>query len=289
MGFPSIVCPNSEVLLQRFTGRSVALRLKSGESLAAGLESIRKSGNTLFCVILESDRPLAEIAFEDSYQGVPLAVMAPALGNFRNLARHLDRLRKFNLRVYLPGDRTDNLVSLRILSSVGIHAGAVLRQVGTDWEPLADLATYALLGQVPHATIEPFSFIAANYQAGQNLDWGRVIFDDPRHFLHLDRKGRVALSPAELAKKHFVAQSVGEIGAPDEFPPIRERLRSWRHYFTDNRPCAFCTGWKICLGKFSQGLSENAGCAEFFTEMIGLVRQHTALKVAPQEPRLWQP
>lgn len=289
MTFPHLVCPNNEVLLQGFTGRSVVLRLQNSESLAAGLENVRKSGNTLFGVILDSDRPLADLSFEDCPLGLPVAVMAPSLGNFRHLARHLDRLRQFNLRVYLPADQTGNLVSLRILSSVGIHVAAVLRQIGADWEYLADLATYALLGRAPHAAIEPFSFIAAHYRAGQNLDWGRVFFDDPRHFLHLDRQGRVALSPAALAEQRFVAASLGEIEAPVAFPPIRERTRSWRHYFADRHPCAFCAGWRICLGKFSAGLDENAGCAEFFTELLDLVRQYRALQKAPEERPLWQP
>ena len=160
---------------------------------------------------------------------------------------------------------------------------------GTDWEALADLATYAVLERTPHAAMEPFAFMVANYPASHRLDWGRVIFDDPRHFLHLDEAGRVALSQAELAEGRFVAHNLSEIEAPEEFPPIRERLRSWRHYFVDNHPCASCGGWRICLGKFSQDLAAKAGCSEFFLEMIDLVRQHTALQVAPEERRIWQP
>jgi hypothetical protein len=209
MKFPHIVCPNCEILLQSFTGRTVVLRLESSENLAAGLENLRKSGNILGGVILETDHPLADLAFADCPRDLPLALYTPALGNFRDLARHLDRLRQLNLRVYLPADKNDNLTSLRILSSVGIHAGAVFAH-GTDWEYLADLATYALLGRAPHAAIEPFAFIAANYRPGQNLNWGSVFFDEPRHFLHLDIHGRVALSPVELAGQRFVAASVGD-------------------------------------------------------------------------------
>lgn len=289
MGFPSIVCPDSESLLQKFKGLSVALKMNSCEHLAAGVENVRKSGNTLFCVILESDRPLADLEFADHHQGIPLAVRVPALGSFRDLAKHLDRLRSLNLRVYLSCDHADNLVGLRILSSVGIHGCADFRRGRTDWEYLADLATYALLGQAPHAAIEPFTFIAANYNSCKYLEWGRVTFDDPLHFLHLDEDGRVALSSAELAEHRFVAASPGEIEAPEAFPPIRERIWSWRHYFTDRHACASCAGWRICLGKFSDSLSENAGCAEFFMEMIDLVHQHRALNVTPQERPIWQP
>lgn len=289
MGFPRIVCPDSETVLQGFTARSVALKVKGCGRISLGVDKVRKSGNLLFCIIVESDRPLAEMEFDDRHQGIPLAVMAPSLGRFRGLARHLDRLCILNLRVYLPCDRPDNLTSLRILSSVGISCCADFRDGRTDWQSLADLATYAVLERAPHAAIEPFAFMAANYPACRYLDWGRVIFDDPRHFLHLDACGRVALTRAELAANRFVARSLNEIEAPAEFPPIRDRLRSWQRFFMDNHPCASCAGWRICLGKFSQDLTANAGCADFFTEMIDLVHRHTAAPVVPVGRRLWQP
>lgn len=289
MGFPTIVCPGSDSLLQSFTGFSVTLRLKSCDHIGPGVEKVWKSGNTLNGVIVESDRPLADIELDDHRQGIPLAVMAPSLGHFRHLAKHLDRLRNLSLRVYLPCDHPDNLASLRILSSVGIHCCADFRPGRTDWESLADLATYALLGRVPHAAIEPFVFMAANYHSSQYIDWGRVTFDDPRYFLHLDEAGRVALSQAELDEKRFVAHRLSEIGTPEEFPPIRERLQSWKHYFADNHPCASCAGWKICHGKFSDDLTRKPGCSEFFMDLIDLIRQRLALQVAQEERRIWQP
>jgi len=289
MGFPRIVCQDSETVLQGFTGRSVALRVEGFDRIASGVDQVRKSGNRLFCIIVESDQPLADMEFDDRHQGVPLAVMAPALGPFRHLARHLDRLRTLNLRVYLPCDSPDNLTGLRILSSVGITCCADFRDGRTDWESLADLAAYAVLERAPHAAIEPFAFMTVNYPACRHLDWGRIFFDDPRHFLHLDACGRVALSRAELAGNCFVALSLNEIGVPAEFPPFRDRLRSWQHFFIDNHPCASCAGWRLCLGKFSQDLAANAGCAEFFTEMIDLVHRHTAAQAVPEERRLWQP
>lgn len=289
MGFPRIVCPDSETVLQGFTGRSVALRVNGWDCIALGVDKIRKSGNLLFCIIVESGQPLADMEFDDRHQGTPLAVMAPSLGRFRDLARHLHRLTTLNLRVYLPCDHPDNLTSLRILSSVGITCGADFRDGRTNWESLADLATYAVLERAPHAAIEPFAYMAANYPVCRCLDWGRVFFDDPRHFLHLDDYGRVALSRAELAESRFVARGLNEIDAPTEFPPIRDRLRAWQHFFIDNHPCASCAGWRICLGKFSQDLAAHAGCAEFFTEMIDLVHRHTAAQVVREERRLWQP
>ena len=288
MGFPNIVCPNNKSLLRKFKGRSVALRLNDMDGIAEGVANVRDSGNTLFCVTIEANRPLAEIGWEDCPEGTPLAIMAPSMGLYRNLRKHLEKLRGLDLRIYLPCDNADNLTSLRILSSVGIHTCADFKERDPDWESLADLAAYAILGQTPHAGIEPFAHILVNYDPSQYLDWGRVVFDDPARFLHLDEDGRVALSRAELDRNRFVG-NLNEIEAPEEFPPIRERNLSWRNYFINNHPCASCAGWKVCLGKFSGSIRDNAGCSRFFTEMLDLVCRRRSLDAAREEHRVWQP
>lgn len=289
MEFPRIVCPADETVLQGFTGRAVALRVHGCKGIAPGLDLVRQSGNRLFCLIVESDRPLAEMEFADRHQDIPLAVTAPALGRFSDLAPRLNRLRLLNLRVYLPCERPDNLTGLRLLASLGIAGAADFRDGRVDWESLADLATYAVLERAPHAAIEPFAFLAANYPGSRWLDWGRIFFDDPRHFLHLDAEGRVALSRAELAENRFAASSLNEVGDPAEFPPLRDRLRAWQRFFLDRHACAACAGWRLCLGKFSRDRAAYPGCAEFFTEIIELIHRHTATSVARQERRPWPP
>ncbi len=289
MEFPVIVSPDNEDLLEKLTGRRVALRVGRWDRIAAGLEMVRKSGCSLFCIIVESDRPVADIDFGDCPAGVPLALMAPSTGRFRSLARHLDMLRSLNLRVYLPWDSAENLPGLRILSSVGINCCAYSETGLTDWEALADLATYALLERAPHAAIEPFAYIASNYNPSEYLQWGRVMFDDPTCFAHSDEAGPVALSRSELARGRFVAQSPREISAWPELPEVRDRKLSWKRFFAENHPCASCAGWKICLGKFSAGLAQNGGCATFFEEMIDLVHRYRAMPAPRREVEIWRP
>lgn len=289
MNLPRIVCPNNNKLLQSFSGRSVAVRVKNPHRAAEAAQRVRGSGNDLFCVIIESDSPLDGIEFREDHKGIPLAVMAPSVGKFRNLVRSLNMLREFNLRIYLPGDNSENLTGLRILSSVGIHGCVVFGNNGNDWEALADLMTYAVLERAPHASIEPFTSIAQRYDSFSYLDWGSIHFDDPKHFLHLDSKGRVALSRGELRKGRFIAQSLSEIGEPDEFPAIRERGEAWRQYFVDDHPCASCGGWKICLGKFADFVHKDNGCSEFFLEMIEVARQHKERDGQAEEFLVWQP
>lgn len=289
MNLPRIVCPHSPGLLQSFADRTVAVRVNHPGEAAAAAAQVWESGNQLLCVIVESDSPLADLDFQEDQKGIPLAVMAPSMGKFRHLARHLDRLRAFNLRVYLPCKNAENLVGLRILSSVGIYSCAVLGTGEMDWEALADLMTYAVLERVPHASIEPFAFIASHYDPSSYLEWGAIFFDDPKNYLHLDAEGRVALSRAELLKQQFIAQCLTEIPAPAEFPAIRERLQTWRQYFLDSHPCASCGGWKICLGKFAADVPGNQACAGFFLEMLEVARQFKKSQIQAEEFGIWQP
>jgi hypothetical protein len=288
MSLPRIVCPHNRDLLQTFRDRTVAVRVKGLETAAAAAADVWESDNHLLCVIIESGSPLADLDFREEQKDLPLALMAPSCGKFRHLARRLDLLRRCNLRVYLPGSPPENLVSLRILSSVGIYTGAMI-DGGVDWDALGDLMTYAVLERVPHAAIEPFAFIASHYDPSSYLDWGGLFFDNPENYLHLDEEGRVALSAAELREQRFVAPSISEIAAPQEFPAIRERLQAWRQYFVENHPCASCGGWKICLGKFAASGSGSQGCAGFFLEMLEVARQFKDRQIQAEGFQIWQP
>lgn len=289
MKLPKIVIPYNKTLLRSMSGQIVAVRVKSIPQAAEAAAHVRDSGNALFCAIVEANSPLAELALHDGIKDIPLAIMAPAMGKFRRVTAILPVLRGGNIRIYLPCDRPDNITSLRLLSSLGIHCCALFAPGETDWEELADLMTYAVLERAPHAPIEPFEFIASSYEPSSYLDWGRIFFDDPRHFLHLDARGRVALSRREASMGDFIAAGIAEIAAADEFPAISERINSWRYRLAENHPCAFCAGWKICLGRFAPEAGEDGGCAGFFQEMLDVARQRGAQRAGGEELRVWQP
>ena len=289
MNLPKIVCPNNRGLLKGLSGYSAAVRVKDVAHAAAAAASVQDSGNRLICVIVDSDLPVGRIDFCEEQKAIPLAVMAPSMGKFRYLAKRLDMLSDFDLRVYLPCGKSENITALRILSSVGISGCAVMEDGRTDWEAITDLMTYALLERMPHASIEPFEYIASNYDPVAYLRWGGICFDDPAQFLHLDSKGRVAMTDSELRKKKFIAQNIDEIKEPARFPAIKVRLQEWRGYFTRNHACASCTGWKICMGRFSAHISKNCGCTAFFRELIEVTRQYRAKNAKVEERRIWQP
>jgi hypothetical protein len=289
MNLPKIVCPHRQELWSGLHGCEIAVVVDDVAKAARAAADVRNSGNTLFCVIVESSLPLDQITFGQELENIPLALRAPSMGQFRDLRSQVDRLRGLNLRVYLPCHPAENLAALKVLSSLGVHTCAVFEDGYHDWDTLADLMTYAVLGRAAHAPIEPFSFIASHYDRNQWLDWGRIYFDDPRHFLHVDAEGRVALSAAELRAGQFVASNLADLATAADCPAMRERSQAWKSFFGDFHPCACCPAWKVCMGRFAESALRDRACSGFFVEMMDVARQHAKLNAPVEDRAIWQP
>ncbi len=289
MNLPGIVCPDDKALLGSFNGRSVAVRVGNLARAPGAAADVLGSGNSLHCVIVETDAPLDAIEAPENAKGIPLALIVPSMGKFRGLAPGLACLRELDARIYLRCDNPENITALRVLASVGIHGCAIFGKSPNHWEKLADLMTWAVLGFAPHASIEPFETIVSHYNPHSCLRWGRVWFDDPQCFLYLDERGRVALSRPELEQGNFIAGSISEIGDPPRFPAIKSSVLDWQRFFLQNHPCSVCPGWKICLGRFHSQSAENQGCSAFFIEMLDVARQYAKIKTPVEERHIWQP
>jgi hypothetical protein len=287
MNLPKIVCPNNPGLLRSLSGRTVVVKVKTMAETTLAADTVIDSGNELHCVLVQSDIPLAEVGLQTSDEHVPVALAVPAMGNFRDVARRMDVLKRINLRIFIPCDSAENGVAIRVLSSLGIETCVVIGAT-TNWDALTDLMIYAVLdNRVPHGAIQPFAYMASAFDGSAWLDWSFLYFDGAANFLHLDSSGRVAFSDAELKKGQFVASSLQDLeAAGDEL--IMQRTTNWKHYFLENHACTACTGWRLCLGKFSESRAQNPGCAAFFQEMIDVARQHRAMSAPKEGRRLWQ-
>jgi hypothetical protein len=282
-----LVCPHERALIDRLEGRTVCVRVDAARDIIAAAADVRRH-NTLSCVICDLAIPIEEIEVEGDWQGVPIALMAPSVGRFRNIAKKVGALRKLNLRVYLPGE-ANNLNGARTLASLGIPV-CLDFEVKPDWEALADLMTYALLGPVPHAPIDPFQTIADGYrQTARTADWGRVFFDDPSRYLHLDAEGRIALSRRELLAGDFIAGDVSKLDSPEVKHAIEERTEAWRNLFAEDHFCARCKAWRICRARFCDGKETSDGCDEFFHEMAEVIERHRKTARANGPAEKWQP
>ena len=272
MGFPNLVLPFDDALIARLSERVLAVRVTDPSDVLTVNERVKSSGNRLSLIILDAQVALGEVTFNESWAGINLAVFADRMGPFRDLARQLRLIRELGPSFYLPADEPENLTSFRIMSSVNLRCGALFSGRGPiDWEKLADLMTYALVGTVPHGPIEPFSTIAGHYRRAEWIEWGPIFFDDPAHFLHVDPDGRIAFSRRELLQGEFIEEDIGRLDDAVVSPAYRDRVDHHKRLFLEFHPCSRCPGWRVCLGKFSQNGDDRKDCAAFTAEMIALL------------------
>ncbi len=282
-----LVCPFDEQLLSALSGRSVVVRIDDIRELSRVEEVLERNRSHLHCLVIESDASVVSLRYQESWSHIPIALFSPELGRFRDLAGQLGVLRKLNLRVYLPSDRAASFASLRVLSSLGIESALVFSKEGLDWERVADLMTYALLGQRPRAGIAPFNYVASRYQHERRTDFGAVYFDDPHTYLHVGAGGCVALSDADLKAGVYLAESVEELNNIENHQKFRAHEGRWREFFLKTDGCAYCPGWRICLGKHADTVERDPGCREFFAEFLDSVEQHQSL--TSKGKLVWQP
>jgi hypothetical protein len=274
MRYPALLCPHHPPLFDQLKGHDIAVRIDRIEDVSRAAEEVCSRGGVLTCVAVETDRPLSALPIPDGWDGIPVALFAPGMGRYRDLSVNIQKLYDFKTHVYLPAGDAENLVSCRILASLGVTCCLVFNEREPDWTALADLMTYATFGPVPHAPVEPFHRIANHYSPGACLDWGALYFDDPREYLHLDSRGRVALSRHGLSNGLFIADHISSIRDPLENEGYVKGLKAWRRYFLEDHPCTLCEGWRICLGRFGCEGRQRMGCSRFAADTLAEIEQY---------------
>ncbi len=275
MGFPNIICSYDQELLRRLNGYGIVVRVSGPSEIMQAAAAVKASTrNNLLNIIVESRDAVAAFKFQDEWLGIPLALLFTEMGAFRNLGKKLNQIRKLKAHIYLPAERDENFTSCRILSSLGITSCLTFSRGKTpNWDSLADIMTYAILGSVAHAPLEPFAHISGSYEAKKDADWGTVCFDNPREYLHVDARGRVALSKDELEQEVFIADDIVKLRNPMDCPEYAERTNVRKRFFLEDHPCTRCEGWKVCLGNFVRDGKPVDGCKEFCRELLEALEQ----------------
>ena len=285
MNLRKLVCPYDPPLINSFRERQIAVRVDSPSLVSEAADAVIKSNNSLICVILDSAQPVAAVPFEDAWKGIPMLLMAPAVGEFRSIVSKLSSLRKPNLTVYLTASN-DNIRDARILSSVGVHCSIMFERGNVDWEAISDLMTYALCARVPHAPIDPFEYISRHYEPSTHLRWGAVFLDDPGQYFHLDKEKNVALSRNEALAKQFIGR-IGDVEKAEN-PEVERRCDAWSRNFIENSICATCEGFKLCLGSFLPKDGKADGCSAFFSEMLDVLGELQSMREKSGMGNVWQ-
>lgn len=280
-----VVCPFEVPLLERVPGRSVVVDLDDISEIPRVMAETARLEQHIHCLRVQCEGALSSISFEAVPPDVPLALHVPSLGAVPELIAKLPLLRERNIRVYLPATSKENNTALRILASLGI-ASAVVFSEESDWEALRDLLTYALLGLVPHAAIDPFDYLAERYDRARRNNFASVYFDNPETYLHLDADGHVALTAEDLAEGRFLdgePETLDQVLRSEEY---ELGLARWQQFFLENHGCASCPGWRVCLGRFSQ-FADKAGCKGFTSELMDVLELSKAREAARKQ--VWQP
>lgn len=154
------------------------MEVETLEQVHDAADAVAASGNTLAFTVFASGLPLDRIPFNENMAGIPIAVIPASFGTFRKLEKRIEIMRKLDLTIFLPSDAA-NMTGARILSSVGIATTVMIGSQAGDLEPLIDLAAYALLGPAPHAPIEPFEYIACEYEPSKPVGWEFLLLENP--------------------------------------------------------------------------------------------------------------
>lgn len=282
----TLVCPFNEELITYFGRRQLVVNVQELDHLISARQVVEHSGNHLRCVRLFLPGLLAELPAHPDITGIPLALYVRGAGPFARLAHHLSWLRALDLRVFLALNEPEDYVAARILASLGVPTTVVPETAAMDWEALADLAAYALLGRGSRAPLEPFFSMSANFQPTALFQAGPLYFQDPARFLHLSAEGRVALSEADLAEGRFVADHCRELESVPHKPAYQERLRQWREPFLRFEGCSVCPAWRSCLGWWGRFAADHRQCREFVTELMDLLERRA--RSPRREKQLWQ-
>lgn len=283
-----LVCPSDQDLIRQLGNRSLVPRLNRPDDISKVVDTINTYGAHLHCLLIETNVPLSTIVFKQEWQNLPIALYTSGMGRFPQFVKQLPVLRQLNIRIYLPIESAENYTSIRIISSLGIETAVVFQEEGMNWESLSDLVSYAYFARAPHAPIAPFDYLVTRYHRNQRTDFNSVYFDDPRTYLHLDSKGKVALTKAHLLSGKFIAQSIDELGDIDQNNDYINHLESWRDFFLKPDGCAYCSGWRVCLGKFSNFKNRNKACMKFFSDFMDSIELKQSLNNKGNK-QIWQP
>jgi hypothetical protein len=266
-----LVCPFDENLIRRLSRKALVVRTTDFE-LIPHIHRFVNEDNKLHCIwVDDKKRILTSVPFSEKWKNIPIHLFLSGPGSFKSMAGMLPLIRQLGTRIFFSAGKPKNLTDLMILASLGIHCGIFFGNEGNetvDWEAIDDLMHYAIYTRTRHATIEPFHYVASNYDPKKPTDFGSVYFDNPRRYLHMDKEENIALSHQDLLHQKFIDKGTGALDTITGNQKYIKSQTSWQDFFLKTATCAYCPSWRVCLGKFSSTYEQNPGCKDFFSDLM---------------------
>ncbi|MBF0465763.1 MAG: hypothetical protein HQK88_09965 [Nitrospirae bacterium] len=253
-------CPFDKALIDRFRNETLVIRYDAFSEIIAVANAVNEN-NRLHCIMINYPKKLDSLTIYEEYADIPIALYTPGIGEISDFIKKIKMFRKLNIRVFLPESDSETFSGLRILSSLGIACGIVFDRKNPDWESVNDLMHYAVYGMVSRGQIEPFGYLLLNYERGKYIDYGAVYFNDPERYFHISSFGILSL--------------------------FHERLLSREDFFLKPEGCAYCQGWRICLGKFPDSSNQKYGCQKLFVDVLEAAEYYYKKRTSDSN-QLWQ-
>jgi hypothetical protein len=266
----NFVVPFERELIGRFNAASLIVKLEDFNELPEVVRVVTER-NRLHSIRVETQLPLSEIPFDESWGSLPLVIHLSELGPIRELPAHLKVLRHPNTRIFFPADRKESTFQARILSSLGVCTGIHFRVPKVDWDSVNDLMHYSIYSRTRHAPVEPFHHIVSNYHPGHLSSHSNIDLDNPEQFLHVDRSGRLAFSRQRLEAGKFLEETLADLDEAALAKRYKDVFEAWKPIFLKADGCATCEGWRLCRGRHLPAdgvLGDSPGCQSFYADLL---------------------
>lgn len=259
-----IVYDFSPGLTDKFSGENVIPRLSNWEDIDLAYSTASRT-NRVFCIWVDMPyTSLSDLSFQCAREDVPIVLHIYNLGDTYVALSKLEDIKRLNLRIFLNSSRKENLVSLKILSSLGIDCGVLMNAGQIDDEAFVDLASYVYLSQVPHASVEPFDYIWRNLQQDSNLDFSTVFFENPGKYIYVNESLDFSYTLDDLKKGQFVG-NMGRIDIVDFEADFKSKLSTYYSHFLSLDECSKCPAFKVCNRKMMGSFSD---CKSVFSSLF---------------------
>ena len=280
----TLVCPNSERLLGRLFGKTLVLQV-SGISEISGTYDRASAENHVACIVVHERKELSAITLREEWKAIPISLHVPELGDLRKVLSGVRQLLDWNVRIFMPSARSDNLTCLRILSSLGVPSGLTMSSA-QDWDALDDLMHYAMYTRTHHADIDPFGYVHSSYNPQEFTYLRTPLFENPLKYVHVDEEENIALSAEGLRVGSWIGRGLESLPNLRESAEYRHSINSWQGIFLEDRRCAYCPAWRLCLGSFVADCERDSKVYSFFDDFITAA---DASYAARQTGARWQP
>ncbi len=280
-----LVCPFNEKLIARLKKQAIVVVTDDFNILQYIHDRVNNS-NKLHAIKIKTSKPLSEIEFHDEWYRIPLALYSPDFGIYKNFLHRLNTLRKLNIRIFLSSERDFNFTALKILSSFNISSGLFFDNEPFNWELINDLMHYTVYTSTRHAPIEPFTWLATNYDPAGYTDFSSVYMNDPNRYIYINENEQIALTEKDFNENNFIATGIGSLENIKENTKYRDQQDLRYDIMLRMNECAFCQAFRICLGKFSGLENKNDTCKPFFSDFLDAADYYHSRNKTGE--KLWQ-